>query len=62
MDADLQHPPELIPIMLQKYEKGKNIVYARPVQKNLGFFKKNLSKWYYKILSKISDTQIPENV
>lgn len=32
------------------------------LDRDVSYFKKNFSIWYYKILSKISDTDIPRNV
>jgi hypothetical protein len=29
MDGDLQHPPELIPAFLSKWEEGYDIVYSK---------------------------------
>ena len=31
MDADLQDPPELIPKMLEKWEEGNKVVYAKRI-------------------------------
>lgn len=62
MDADMQHPPSVIPEMIKKYEDGNNIVYARVLDRDVGFLKKHISILYYKLLSYISDTDIPRNV
>jgi hypothetical protein len=48
--------------MIQKYEMGNDIVYARVIDREVWFLKKYTSIWYYKILSLISDTEIPRNV
>ena len=48
MDADLQHPPELIPKMLYYWEEGYDDVYAkRKDRKKESFIKRTLSKFYY---------------
>ena len=40
MDADLQHPPDLIPLLLQKWEEGTDIVYTiRKEQTDLSLLK-----------------------
>ncbi len=62
MDCDMQHPPKIIQEMIQKYEMGNDIVYARVIDREVWFLKKYTSIWYYKILSLISDTEIPRNV
>lgn len=63
IDADLQDPPEIIVDMIKEYEKGYDIVYAkRKSRKKDTFFKRETAKLYYKILNKLSDIKIPENV
>jgi undecaprenyl-phosphate 4-deoxy-4-formamido-L-arabinose transferase len=39
MDDDLQNPPEEIPALLQKLEKGYDVVYGTPQQKQHGFWR-----------------------
>jgi len=55
MDADLQHPPELIPLLVQEWEKGAEIVATirthidrQPLLRRMGSF------FYYWLMSKIS--------
>ena len=61
MDADLQHPPELIPDMIKKWEEGFDIVYTiRTYPKEISAFKRKTSSLYYKFLSKISDVNLLE--
>ena len=63
MDADLQDPPELIPQMIRAWEKGYDDVYAR--RRNRAgetWFKKVTAYWYYRILHKFADIDIPEDV
>ncbi|MDY3548612.1 glycosyltransferase family 2 protein [Riemerella anatipestifer] len=59
MDADMQHPPKLIPEMIKKWEEGYDIIYTiRAYPKEISFFKKATSKWFYNFLSKISDIDL----
>ncbi|WP_347220144.1 glycosyltransferase family 2 protein, partial [Chryseobacterium sp.] len=52
MDGDLQHPPELIPEMIQKWEEGYDIVYTvRTYPKQISYFKRKTSDVFYKLLS-----------
>lgn len=62
LDADLQHPPELIKKMLIKWQLGFEIIYARRKGRNDGFLKKITAFFYYKLLSLVSDIEIPRNV
>ena len=63
MDADLQDPPELIPQMIEEWEKGYDDVYARR-RKRSGetWFKKNSAYLFYRILQRFSDIDIPPDV
>jgi polyisoprenyl-phosphate glycosyltransferase len=50
MDADLQHPPELIPKFLQVAKQGYDVVYARPIDRQIeSWIKRNLTHMFYKI-------------
>ena len=61
MDADLQHPPELIIEMLNKWQEGYDIVYTiRVDDKNTGFFKRLTSRLYYKMINTLSDIKIEQ--
>ena len=61
MDADLQHPPELIPELIKKWEEGFDIVYTiRTYPKQISAFKRKTSKLYYKFLTRISDVNLSE--
>ena len=59
MDADLQHPPELIPELLKKWEEGYEMVYTiRKYTDETSYFKKMTSDLFYMILSKLSDFKL----
>lgn len=59
MDGDLQHPPELIPEMIQKWEEGYDIVYTvRTYPKQISYFKRKTSDVFYKLLSSLSDVNL----
>lgn len=59
MDADLQHPPEVIPELLEKYLEGYAIVNTRRVyDTSASWFKKASSKWFYVLINKLSDIRI----
>lgn len=59
LDADLQHPPTLIPEMIHLWESGYEDVYAKRRERyGESFFKKSSSKMFYKILQKISNTPV----
>ncbi|MGI4729203.1 MAG: glycosyltransferase family 2 protein [Janthinobacterium lividum] len=59
MDSDLQHPPELIPQFLEKWEEGYDVVYTtREYADESSFFKRKTSDIYYRILNSLSDTKL----
>ena len=63
VDADLQHPPSLIIEMLQEWEKGYQDVYAkRDTRGTESAIRRKLSLLYYRILAKISNIEILQNV
>lgn len=62
MDADLQDPPTLIIDMINKWQQGAQIVYARRIDRKDNFLKKITAIWYYTFLDHISDVTIPRNV
>lgn len=57
MDADGQEPPELIPQMIEWWEKGYDDVYARRNQKKDSGIRKFTSHAYYRTLQKM--TRVP---
>lgn len=62
IDADLQDPPELIPQMIQLWEQGNEIIYAkRKKRKGESPFKLLSAKLFYQILNTLSDTEIPKD-
>ena len=62
MDCDLQDPPNVIPLMIDKWRKGVRVVYARRRVRNDSGFKKFTADIYYRLLSKVSDIDIPRQV
>ena len=59
MDGDMQHPPELIPVLLEKWEKGFDVVQTIRIEtEGETWFKKTTSKLFYKVLNYISNTHI----
>ncbi|MBC1792079.1 glycosyltransferase [Listeria booriae] len=60
IDADLQDPPELIPEMIQKWQDGFDVVYAKRTKRNgESFFKKWSAKMFYRTLHRLTDVEIP---
>ncbi|MFA6017065.1 MAG: glycosyltransferase family 2 protein [Patescibacteria group bacterium] len=63
IDADLQDPPEIIPQMIEKWQKGAKIVYAkRKERQGDNFFKKTTATIFYQLINFLSDSPIPQEV
>ena len=63
IDADLQDPPEIIPQMILKWQKGAQIVYAkRNERQGDNFFKKTTATIFYQLINFLSETPIPQEV
>jgi polyisoprenyl-phosphate glycosyltransferase len=59
MDCDLQHPPDLIPELIRRWQEGYSIVNTVREDKNQrSLFKKYTSKYFYSIFSWLSEIPI----
>ncbi len=62
MDADMQHPPHILPVMIEKWLEGNEIVYVKSAIRNDRFLKKITAQVYYRILHGMANVTIPRNV
>ena len=63
IDADLQDPPELIPVMLQEWQKGADVVLAcRADRSSDSFLKRKTAEMFYRFYNLFSPVKIPNNV
>ncbi|HSX34933.1 MAG TPA: glycosyltransferase family 2 protein [Candidatus Saccharimonadales bacterium] len=59
LDADLQHPPALIPKFIAAWEQGNDVVIGvRRYSKQEGRLKRLTSDWFYHLLHMVANTQI----
>jgi polyisoprenyl-phosphate glycosyltransferase len=59
MDADLQHPPEVVPLLVRKWREGFQVVHAiRRDFPGLSRTKKLTSRFYYRLFSYLSGVHI----
>lgn len=62
IDADLQDPPELIPVLIAKWREGYDIVNAtRKVRHGESWFKRCTANYFYRTINVVSDVNIPVN-
>lgn len=63
MDADLQHPPTVVPEMLEWWERGYQDVYARRTTRGQeSWLRRRLTMRYYSVLQRLSDIDVLPNV
>jgi glycosyltransferase involved in cell wall biosynthesis len=63
IDADLQHPPELIPQMVQLWRAGTEVVLCRRQSRHVdSAIRAGLSNLFYKLASKLFEVEMPRNV
>src|SRR5512135_3858260 len=60
MDADLQHSPDLIPVMLAEWQQGYDVVYAvREHRRDESLFKRHGAGWFYRLVNAGARFQVP---
>lgn len=64
MDADMQHPPHLMPQMLEYWEEDFDIIYTFREDSNphVGGFQKMASKMFYKGINALSDITLENGI
>ncbi|MEU9865799.1 glycosyltransferase family 2 protein [Streptomyces sp. NPDC047971] len=62
MDADLQHPPELIARMLELYERGHDQIIARRTREGDKKVRSALSRLYYRAVNRWVDVELTDGV
>lgn len=64
MDADLQHPAELIPELINWWQNGYDVVYTYRKNKNIyaGFFSGLRSKLFYYAVNSLSDVELENGI
>lgn len=60
MDSDMQHPPELIPLMLEEWEKGTYIVQMtrQDTSEEVGGIRYWVGRLYYSFINAITDLKL----
>jgi polyisoprenyl-phosphate glycosyltransferase len=62
MDADLQHPPEVILDLVAKWQEGYDVVYAvKKIRHGENLMKRCTANLFYRFINFISDTPIPKD-
>ncbi|MDQ4025591.1 MAG: glycosyltransferase family 2 protein, partial [Actinomycetota bacterium] len=61
MDTDLQDPPEVSLRLIEKWEEGYDVVYARRRARGDTLFKRWTAHVYYRLLNRLADVEIPHD-
>lgn len=61
LDADLQHPPELIPTLLARWQAGDDVVHAVRQTSGGGWWQRRLSSLSYRLLRRLCEVDILPN-
>jgi glycosyltransferase involved in cell wall biosynthesis len=62
MDSDLQHPPEIIPQLMEKWREGFHVVYGqRATRRYEGRLKRLFAYMFYRVLDLMTDVDIPSD-
>lgn len=62
LDGDLQDPPELLPDMVERWREGVDVVYmVRASRLGESRLKLATARWFYRLLSKLTEFDVPQN-
>ena len=64
IDADMQHPPSLIPTLIKHWQEGNDVVYTYREKSNehVSHFAKASSKMFYWVMSKLADVELENGI
>jgi glycosyltransferase involved in cell wall biosynthesis len=63
IDADLQDPPELISVLVERWRAGADVVHARRVARRGERVAKRLAaSLYYRVLDRLAEVRVPADV
>jgi len=62
IDSDLEHPPALIPQLLERFEEGHDVVQTVRVERSdTPFLKRTASKLFYRLINRLADVPVAES-
>jgi glycosyltransferase involved in cell wall biosynthesis len=63
IDADLQDPPEVIPLLVEQWRNGYEVVLAKRANRDSdSYMKRKTAGMFYRLYNAVSDIKLPENV
>ena len=58
MDGDLQHPPELLPALAERWREGYDVVFGVMTERPEGWLKRMTARMYYRVLRRLASGAI----
>jgi dolichol-phosphate mannosyltransferase len=59
LDGDLQDPPEAVPVLLDHYQQGYDVVYVRRTNRKESWWLRACYYLFYRLMSALSSVQVP---
>ena len=60
IDVDLQHPPEIIPLFIEEWRRGSQVVYGKRIERGEELWlRRTMSRAFYRIYNALSQSDIP---
>jgi dolichol-phosphate mannosyltransferase len=59
IDADLQDPPELIPVLLERWREGNEVVFAVRRSRQEGWLKRSAYRSFYRLYRRLANIDVP---
>jgi glycosyltransferase involved in cell wall biosynthesis len=59
IDGDLQDPPEAIPLLVEKFQQGYDVVYVQRVKRKESLWRRASFWLFYRLVAALSDLQLP---
>ena len=59
MDGDLQDTPETIPVFVERFEQGYDVVYAQRTKRKEPWWLRACYYLFYRLIASLSDTSLP---
>lgn len=59
LDADLQDPPEVLSVCLDRWREGYDVIYAIREKRKEGLLRRFLYAGFYRLLKRVADVNIP---
>jgi dolichol-phosphate mannosyltransferase len=59
MDGDLQDTPETIPIFIEKFQEGYDVIYAQRVKRKEPLWLRACYYFFYRLIASLSDIRLP---